>query len=91
MSAAILEKRGTHSIHGACVEVAGKGVIIIAPKGTGKTTQAFKLLMRPDGRIAGDDWVYIRFPKRTNRKMPLIGTQSEKSLYMRTENEADQP
>ena len=32
MAAAILEQtRNTHSIHGACVDVGGKGVIIVAP------------------------------------------------------------
>ncbi len=58
MAAAIMEeKRNTHSIHGACVDVSGKGVIIVAPTGTGKTTQAFKLMELPGGRIVGDDWV----------------------------------
>ena len=60
MAAAILETtQNTHSIHGACVDVGGKGVIIVAPTGTGKTTQAFKLMERRDGRIVGDDWVNI--------------------------------
>ena len=87
MAAAVLEKtRNTHSIHGACVDVGGKGVIIVAPTGTGKTTQAFKLMEVPRGRIVGDDWVYIDHTEGQNLGH-LIGRQPEKSLYMRTESQ----
>ncbi len=87
MAAAVLEdKRNTHSIHGACVDVNGKGVIIVAPTGTGKTTQSFKLMELSGGRIVGDDWVYIDHDEG-NRLGYLIGRQPEKSLYMRTETQ----
>jgi len=87
MAAAVLEdKRNTHSIHGACVDVNGKGVIIVAPTGTGKTTQSFKLMELSDGRIVGDDWVYIDH-NEGRRLGYLIGRQPEKSLYMRTETQ----
>jgi ATP-dependent phosphoenolpyruvate carboxykinase len=87
MAAAVLEqKRNTHSIHGACVDVDGKGVIIVAPTGTGKTTQAFKLMESPGGRIVGDDWVYIDHSEG-QRLGHLVGKQPEKSLYMRTESQ----
>jgi hypothetical protein len=87
MAAAIMEeKRNTHSIHGACVDVSGKGVIIVAPTGTGKTTQAFKLMELSGGRIVGDDWVYIDH-NEGSRVGYLIGRQPEKSLYMRTETQ----
>ena len=87
MAAAVLEKtRNTHSIHGACVDVDGKGVIIVAPTGTGKTTQAFKLMEVPGGRIVGDDWVYIDHGEG-QRLGYLVGRQPEKALYMRTESQ----
>ena len=87
MAAAVLEtSRNTHSIHGACVDVDGKGVIIVAPTGTGKTTQAFKLMEVPGGRIVGDDWVYIDHAEG-HRLGHLVGRQPEKSLYMRTESQ----
>ncbi len=87
MAAAVLEdKRNTHSIHGACVDVNGQGVIIVAPTGTGKTTQSFKLMELSGGRIVGDDWVYIDH-EEGNRLGYLIGRQPEKSLYMRTETQ----
>jgi hypothetical protein len=91
MAAAILEQsRNTHSIHGACVDVGGKGVIIVAPTGTGKTTQAFKLMERPEGKIVGDDWVYIDH-NEGERLGHLVGKQPEKSLYMRTETQLNKP
>jgi HPr Serine kinase C-terminal domain len=87
MAAAVLEKnRNTHSIHGACVEVGGRGVIIVAPTGTGKTTQAFKLMELPHGRIVGDDWVYIDH-NEGQQLGHLVGRQPERSLYMRTESQ----
>ncbi len=91
MAAAIMEeKRNTHSIHGACVDVSGRGVIIVAPTGTGKTTQAFKLMELPGGRIVGDDWVYIDHSEG-DRLGHLVGRQPEKSLYMRTETQMSKP
>jgi hypothetical protein len=89
-SVILSEEYNTHSIHGACADVDGKGIIIIAPTGTGKTTQSFKLFLRPEGRIIGDDWAYVNFSEG-NPKPILTVTQPEKSLYMRTENEKDFP
>jgi hypothetical protein len=93
MAAAILERRfSIHSIHGALASLEGKGAVIVAPTGTGKTTQAFKLFLHPEGRIVGDDWVYVDFPEDAGASAaaPLIGVQPERSLYMRTETEKDQ-
>ena len=87
MAAAVLEeKHNTHSIHGACVDVGGKGAIIVAPTGTGKTTQAFRLMQLSNGRIVGDDWVYINHDEG-DKLGYLVGRQPEKSLYMRTETQ----
>jgi len=93
MAAVIFAKRfNTHSIHGALASWNGRGVVIVAPTGTGKTTQAFKLFQLPEGKIVGDDWVYMRFPEENEADGgPLIARQPEKALYMRTETERDQP
>jgi hypothetical protein len=93
MAAAVFSRRfNTHSIHGALASLDGKGVVIIAPTGTGKTTHAFKLFQLPGGKIVGDDWVYIAFPKSADAsKRALIAVQPEKALYMRSETEMDQP
>ena len=64
MAAAIMEKEAnTLSIHGATALYKGKGVVIVAPTGTGKTTQSFKIFLNDEGKICGDDWAYVRFPE----------------------------
>ena len=89
MVAAILEKESdTLSIHGATVLYKGKGVVIVAPTGTGKTTQSFKIFMNEDGKICGDDWAYVHFPQSPSTK--LVARQPEMALYMRTESQKEQ-
>ena len=56
---------GIHSIHGACVEKAGKGVLYIAPTGTGKSTSSYGLMTYPNTRFHSDDWVYVRYTYAT--------------------------
>ncbi len=93
MAAAILEKgANTLSIHGATALLRDKGVVIIAPTGTGKTTQSFRIFMNEEGRICGDDWAYVRFPDPTpaNVRTPLMARQPEKALYMRSESQKEQ-
>jgi hypothetical protein len=82
------QKYNTHSIHGACAEIDGKGVVIIAPTGTGKTTQVNKLFQHARGRVVGDDWIYIKHPENIDQiASPILEvTQPERSLYVRTEN-----
>ncbi len=93
IAAAILEQsHNTLSIHGATALYKGKGAIIVAPTGTGKTTQAFKLFQHPAGKICGDDWAYVRFPDEIEQKpaAPLIARQPERALYMRSESQKEQ-
>jgi len=90
----ILEQKfNTHSIHGAAAEVNGKGIALIAPTGTGKTTQVNKLFQASTGRIVGDDWIYIKHPENVpeGEKANLEITQPERSLYVRTENALEEP
>ncbi len=56
---------GIHSIHGACVEKASKGVLYIAPTGTGKSTSSYGLMAYPKTRFHSDDWVYVRYTYAT--------------------------
>jgi hypothetical protein len=93
MAAAILEQRhSTLSIHGATALFRGKGVVIIAPTGTGKTTHAFKLFQDREGKICGDDWAYVKFPDGEEGKRPghLVARQPERALYMRSESQKEQ-
>lgn len=89
MAAVILEDNfNTHSIHGACAEVDGKGVVIVAPTGTGKTTQVNKIIQHPKGKLLGDDWIYIRHPENADEieNLELFVNQPERRIYVRTEN-----
>lgn len=93
MAAAILERESnTLSIHGATALHKGKGVVIIAPTGTGKTTHSFKIFLNENGKICGDDWAYVQFPDPSpkNPTSPLVARQPERSLYMRSESEKEQ-
>lgn len=57
----LAEEYGIHSVHGACVEVDKKGVLYIAPTGTGKSTSSYGMMNQPGARFHSDDWVYIRY------------------------------
>jgi hypothetical protein len=92
LAAVVLERNfNTHSIHGAAAEVAGKGIVLIAPTGTGKTTQVNRLMQHPHGKVIGDDWVYIHHPQNIPDDEKLVVYQPEVSLYVRTENAENEP
>jgi hypothetical protein len=61
----LAEEYGIHSVHGACVEKDGHGILYIAPTGTGKSTSSYGLVGFPNTRFHSDDWVYIRYAYRT--------------------------
>ncbi len=93
IAAAILEEKfNTLSIHGATALYKGKGVVIIAPTGTGKTTHSFRLFLNDNGKICGDDWAYVAFPDilPAEPSAPLIARQPERALYMRSESQKEQ-
>src|SRR4030066_1805206 len=48
-----------NSVHGACVDIDGQGVCLIAPSGTGKTTHTFGLLRLKGVRVISDDWFFV--------------------------------
>lgn len=76
-----LARFGIHSIHGACVDINGRGILIIAPTGTGKSTytqllsRVENLAPRSRGQINSDDWVYVK---------DGVATPSERHIYVRT-------
>jgi serine kinase of HPr protein (carbohydrate metabolism regulator) len=57
----LAEEHGIHSIHGACVARNGRGVLYIAPTGTGKSTSSYGLMDYENTRFHSDDWVYVRY------------------------------
>lgn len=56
---------GVHSIHGGVVEKDGRGILYIAPTGTGKSTSTYGVMDFPNTRFHSDDWVYVRYAYRT--------------------------
>ncbi|MBI2247374.1 MAG: hypothetical protein HYU65_05525 [Armatimonadetes bacterium] len=61
----LAEEFGIHSIHGACVDKDGRGVLYIAPTGTGKSTSSYGLMHLSRTRFHSDDWVYVRYAYAT--------------------------
>ncbi len=54
------DHHGIFSVHGACVDIGGKGLCIIGAPKAGKTTQTYGLLQYPHTRIVADDWFFSR-------------------------------
>jgi hypothetical protein len=73
-----------HSCHGACVEIDGMGVVIIAPTGTGKSTYTNWLARY--GMINSDDWVYIE-----QQGNEFYANPSERFIYVRSNVVKDNP
>jgi hypothetical protein len=62
----LADEYGIHSLHGAAVELSGKkGVLYIAPTGTGKSTSSYGLMKFENTRFHSDDWVYVRYVYQT--------------------------
>jgi hypothetical protein len=88
----ILQPMGIHSIHGSCLDIAGRGVVIIAPTGTGKSTLCAMLKDEPGARIHSDDWIYVMFAYDEEARPRLaVGRYSELWYYMRTDTALAQP
>jgi len=66
-----------YSVHGAAIDVAGKGLSLIAPSGTGKTTHSWGLLHLKKARLVSDDGYFVRLSSRE----PLAFA-SEKNSYI---------
>lgn len=65
------------SVHGAALDVGGKGITLIAPSKTGKTTHSWGLLRMKEARLVTDDWYFVRLSDR--RPMAFA---SEKNCYI---------
>lgn len=65
------EEYGIHSIHGACAAMDGKGVLYIAPTGTGKSTASYGIMGGENTRFHSDDWVYVRYTYKTRSGLPV--------------------
>lgn len=78
ISGCILEGvHGIYSVHGAAIDLDGRGVTIIAPSKTGKTTQSWGLLRARNSALVSDDWFFVSFG---GGRPEAIG--SEKNCYI---------
>ncbi|MEM3653903.1 MAG: hypothetical protein QXD43_04340 [Candidatus Aenigmatarchaeota archaeon] len=89
----ILKEKGKYPIHAASVSIEKNnnsfGVAIIAPTGTGKTTQFHELLYNVrNSKVVGDDYLFVHFDEKENK---VIAEQPENWLYMRTEIAQNHP
>jgi hypothetical protein len=69
-----------NSVHGACVDISGQGVCLIAPSGTGKTTHTYGLLRLKNVRVISDDWFFVRFMADQ-----VVAFSSEKNSYIQAD------
>jgi len=65
------------SVHGAALDLDGKGITLIAPSKTGKTTHSWGLLRSRSARLVTDDWYFVRV---SDRRPVAYG--SEKNCYI---------
>jgi len=66
-----------HSVHGAALDINGKGITLIAPSKTGKTTHSWGLLRDKNARLVTDDWYFVRLSERRP-----VAYGSEKNCYI---------
>jgi hypothetical protein len=71
------ESHDRFSVHGAVLDLDGKGVTLIAPSKTGKTTQSWGLLRMSNAHLISDDWYFV---KLGNGRPIAYG--SEKNCYI---------
>jgi len=74
------DSHGIDSVHGACVDMDGQGVCLIAPSGTGKTTHTYGLLRLKGVRVISDDWFFVRLMADQD-----VAFSSEKNFYIQAD------
>ncbi len=74
------DEHGIYSVHGACLDVRGRGVCMLGESGAGKTTHTYGLLAHPEVRVVSDDWFYTRL-----YGPDVLAYSSEKNFYIRAD------
>jgi serine kinase of HPr protein (carbohydrate metabolism regulator) len=67
-------------VHGACLDMRGRGVCILGGSGAGKTTHTYGLLRSSRVRVVSDDWFYARIFGEE-----ILAYGSEKNFYIRAD------
>ena len=71
------DEHGIWSVHGACLDIDGKGLGLVGAPGSGKTTQTYGLLTNPRTRVIADDWFFFRVYGDD-----IVAYGSEKNFYI---------
>jgi hypothetical protein len=74
------DDHGIYSVHGACLDMRGRGVCILGGSGAGKTTHTYGLLRQPGARVVSDDWFFARIFGED-----ILAYGSEKNFYIRAD------
>ena len=74
------DEHGIYSVHGACLDVDGRGLSIMGTSGMGKTTQTYGLLRFKHVRVIADDWFFVRLFEDS-----ALCFSSEKNFYIRAD------
>ena len=74
------DEHDIYSVHGACLDIRGKGVCLLGGSGAGKTTHTYGLLRSPEVRVVSDDWFYARVYGNN-----ILAYGSEKNFYIRAD------
>ena len=71
------DNHGIWSVHGACLDIEGKGLCLVGAPKSGKTTQTYGLLTNPRTRVISDDWFFFRVYGED-----ILAYGSEKNFYI---------
>ncbi|MDD4161411.1 MAG: aldolase [Methanothrix sp.] len=74
------DDHGIYSVHGACLDIRGRGICILGGSGAGKTTHTYGLLRQPKTRVVSDDWFFARIFGEE-----ILAYGSEKNFYIRAD------
>jgi hypothetical protein len=66
-------------VRGVCLDIGGKGVLVLAPPGTGKTTHLVEMMKRADCALVSQDLVFVRYQGGR-----AVADSPERKLYMQT-------
>jgi hypothetical protein len=69
-----------HAVRGVCLDVNGKGVLVVAPAGTGKSSHMAELMKRADTRLVSPEFVFVR-----HQGGRAVADAPERKFYMPTD------
>ncbi len=69
----------THTLHGACLDIGGMGLGLIAPPGMGRGTICYGLLQNDGVKIHSNDFCLVRYTRTE-----AVADISERKFYVRT-------